>query len=325
MFLERNGRHVAPSISALMKHLFVEGLWRSVERKAGNELIRELAAGRYTSFPFISPDTFRALADIVIEDAEVKRREKLSERHILYFDLAEVEGTEATYQELPALGLLDEVLTSIAAPPVLIMSHGDFAPSAQIMSDLESRCHRVYSINILQETEKTKAIPLGLENLYRNRNGRLADYHHAFEDPYGGERTQMVFAAFSAENNRPIRSKVLKQLGESRFPSPRGRLTPEKYRDQVRRTKFVLSPPGRGFDCHRTWEAIYLGAIPVVLAGSLAPGLETSLPIYSVHSYGDFLALDDESLEAIFIEFRSKNPGSAYMPSWASVITADAG
>jgi len=303
-----------------MKHLFVEGLWRSVERKAGNELIRELAAGRYTSFPFISPDTFRALADIVIEDAEVKRREKLNERHILYFDLAEVEGTEATYQELPALGLLDEVLTSIADPPVLIMSHGDFAPSAQIMSDLESRCHRVYSINILQETEKTKAIPLGLENLYRNRNGRLADYHHAFEHPDAAERTRMVFAAFSAENNRPIRSKVLKQLGESRFPSPRDRLTPQEYRDQVRRTKFVLSPPGRGFDCHRTWEAIYLGAVPVVLEGSLALGLLINLPIHSVNSYSDFLAHSDIHLEGIFHELQLRVRVEAFMPHWVNQI-----
>jgi hypothetical protein len=29
-------------------------------------------------------------------------------------------------------------------------------------------------------------------------------------------------------------------------------------------SQFVLSPPGNGADCHRTWEAIYLGAIPIV-------------------------------------------------------------
>ena len=29
--------------------------------------------------------------------------------------------------------------------------------------------------------------------------------------------------------------------------------------------RFVLSPPGHGLDCHRTWEAILLGAIPIVV------------------------------------------------------------
>lgn len=27
---------------------------------------------------------------------------------------------------------------------------------------------------------------------------------------------------------------------------------------------FVASPAGNGLDCHRTWEAIYLGVVPIV-------------------------------------------------------------
>ena len=38
------------------------------------------------------------------------------------------------------------------------------------------------------------------------------------------------------------------------------------YRQLLLRSKYVLSPPGNGPDCHRTWESIYLGAIPIVLA-----------------------------------------------------------
>jgi hypothetical protein len=29
---------------------------------------------------------------------------------------------------------------------------------------------------------------------------------------------------------------------------------------------FVISPPGHGLDCHRTWEALALGCIPITLA-----------------------------------------------------------
>ena len=42
--------------------------------------------------------------------------------------------------------------------------------------------------------------------------------------------------------------------------------------------KFILSPPGAGFDCHRTWEALYLGAIPIVKTSSLDP-LYKDLPV----------------------------------------------
>ena len=40
--------------------------------------------------------------------------------------------------------------------------------------------------------------------------------------------------------------------------------SPRDYRELVSKSQFVLSPPGNGADCHRTWEAIYLGAIPIV-------------------------------------------------------------
>ena len=40
------------------------------------------------------------------------------------------------------------------------------------------------------------------------------------------------------------------------------------YQD-VGNAKFVLSPPGNGLDCFRTWEALALGAIPVVQNSSL--------------------------------------------------------
>lgn len=34
-------------------------------------------------------------------------------------------------------------------------------------------------------------------------------------------------------------------------------------------SRFVVSPPGNGIDCHRTWEALALGAIPIVQNSSL--------------------------------------------------------
>lgn len=33
--------------------------------------------------------------------------------------------------------------------------------------------------------------------------------------------------------------------------------------------KFVLSPPGAGIDCYRTWESLIMGAVPIVVNNSL--------------------------------------------------------
>ena len=49
---------------------------------------------------------------------------------------------------------------------------------------------------------------------------------------------------------------------------------------------FVLSPEGGGLDCHRTWEALALGCIPIVKR-SVFSALFENLPVLIVDDWGD--------------------------------------
>ena len=49
---------------------------------------------------------------------------------------------------------------------------------------------------------------------------------------------------------------------------------------------FVLSPMGGGYDCHRTWEALCLGCIPIVKSSGLDP-LFADLPVLIVKNWSD--------------------------------------
>lgn len=49
---------------------------------------------------------------------------------------------------------------------------------------------------------------------------------------------------------------------------------------------FVASPLGNGMDCHRTWEALALGCIPIVKRTTLSPLFE-DLPVLQVEDYKD--------------------------------------
>ena len=49
---------------------------------------------------------------------------------------------------------------------------------------------------------------------------------------------------------------------------------------------FVLSPPGNGLDCHRTWEALVLGCIPIVKSSGLDPVFD-GLPVLIVKEWSD--------------------------------------
>ena len=58
---------------------------------------------------------------------------------------------------------------------------------------------------------------------------------------------------------------------------------PECY-DQMSKYKFILSPPGAGEDTHRTWEALYVGCIPIVKS-SLLNSLYEDLPVVIVDDW----------------------------------------
>jgi hypothetical protein len=68
------------------------------------------------------------------------------------------------------------------------------------------------------------------------------------------------------------------------------------------RYAFVLSPHGNGLDCHRTWEALNLGCIPIVKTSAI-DDLYTDLPVLIVNTWSE---VDDDLLTTTVERFRSK-------------------
>jgi hypothetical protein len=65
---------------------------------------------------------------------------------------------------------------------------------------------------------------------------------------------------------------------------------------------FVLSPCGMGIDCHRTWEALALGCIPIVKS-SLIDSIYDGLPVLIVDNWSD---ITFQLLNNTIIEFKYK-------------------
>lgn len=79
---------------------------------------------------------------------------------------------------------------------------------------------------------------------------------------------------------------------------------PKNHRDyliDLANSKFVLSPRGAGIDCHRTWEALLMGAIPIVKTSSIDPLFE-GLPVLIIQDWNeiteDFLHQKWEEMQA---------------------------
>ena len=70
------------------------------------------------------------------------------------------------------------------------------------------------------------------------------------------------------------------------YYEPRTTTRLESWRRQRFHHRFVLSPAGHGLDCHRTWEALCLGCIPIVRTSPLDV-LWEGLPVWVVNSWSE--------------------------------------
>ena len=71
---------------------------------------------------------------------------------------------------------------------------------------------------------------------------------------------------------------------------------------------FIISPHGGGLDCHRTWEALALGCIPIVKTSALDPLFE-GLPVWIVKEWSD---VSKKSMTHILKDFSNKNAIFSY-------------
>lgn len=82
---------------------------------------------------------------------------------------------------------------------------------------------------------------------------------------------------------------------------------------------FVISPPGVGLDCHRTYEALCLGCIPIVIGGFFN-SIFKDLPVLIVKSWSD---VTQELLNQTLIDFKDKpfNYEKLDLQYWTSQFT----
>ena len=94
------------------------------------------------------------------------------------------------------------------------------------------------------------------------------DYKEKWNQMQIGEHEQLLLVAFGARGDHLRRTKpknrqsilfTLQYKGFRNFL-----LTHEQYYMRLRNFKFVASPEGNGIDCHRTYEALMAGCIPIV-------------------------------------------------------------
>jgi len=92
----------------------------------------------------------------------------------------------------------------------------------------------------------------------------------------------------------------------------------EKYLEILSTYKFCISPPGRGMDTHRTWEALMMGTIPIMINTPLDYLFE-NLPVLFV---SDWNTVTEDFLNKKYTEITSKEYdfSTLYTDYWNKII-----
>lgn len=120
-----------------------------------------------------------------------------------------------------------------------------------------------------------------------------------------GSHDRLVFCGISSETDsirRPTgknRPSILSTLSKNGIANAR---TATFYQD-LPSYKFVISPEGNGIDCHRHYEALMAGCIPIIERNPLIEAKYAGCPILYTDDYSE---ITPEYLERVYREMKDR-------------------
>lgn len=283
----------------ILKMNFVEG-W-AVNRK--QQLDPEY---RKPNLPYITGDAFRNLADFIYDETNsILNSDAIPDKSIIFVGPYVLEHFfQYHHPRIPGKYILITHNTDDEAP----------GPYSQYLD--EEKIIAWFAQNVEKVVHpKLFTIPIGLGNRYCY-DVTLID-KMLKRSIAADTRDILVYMSFRPNTCPRERGRVIELFKNK--PFCRYSVTNyNKYIDNLKDSKFAFSPRGHGLDCHRTWEILYMGAIPIVKS-SASNEMFKDLPVLIVNDW-------DEVTEEFLIEsykgIRGKkhNLDKLFMDYWTNLI-----
>ena len=283
-------------------------LFRLWKRVTGNE--------RPSSYPYVTGDSFRALADHIHDETSL-------------IDPGKVMIGDVVFVSNPfLLSYLKNVHPRIKFPYVLIEHNGDENVDKEITDLLDEKIVRFYAQDVVAYHPKITPIPLALENLHIYVNGMTRDLNRLERRIRKNPpiRKNRIFFQFSIGTNPAERGPALEYF--SKHPcmeTVKYFLPPRIHWKKLSTYKFVASPPGHAIESCRTWEAMHMRTVPIIK--DFPPSryfAEIGLPVWVLKDWKELEEYDDKKLADKYEEFmKNANWEPLYMDFWIKMIRAD--
>lgn len=263
---------------------------------------------RGSSFPFISGDTFRFYCDYAFDD--ISRD----------LDPEKVKNKNTVFVKTDYLGdFFTRIHPKISSQYILVTHNSDLSISNEFQQYLEDdKIIAWFGQNVSDSrSSKIHPIPIGIANR-QYVHGDIKIFKEMCEIAPVQEKTILLYMNFSINTNTPERTYAYHYFLNESFVTVDSNKDFKSYLMDLACSKFVLNPPGNGFDNHRTWECLLMRAIPVQKASPIDKIFE-GLPIIIVNDWSE---INEEFLNEKYEEINNAkfNMEKLYASYWLCLL-----
>lgn len=240
----------------------------------------------------ITPDKFISLGQNCLSERRNCGVQLTSQKNIFFVktDLLD----QFFYNYLPNINYNFVLITHDADAPISerylpILNHPN------LIKWFGMNCHIIH--------DKLQPIPIGIANEcwpHGDKHSLLEIANREFN------KSGLIYSNFTEGTNLTERQSV-----NSIIRGLKGILvdtTKRNYQDyltEVKKHKFIISPPGNSVDCHRIWESIYIGTVPIVLK-SIPMVYFKDCPILFIDKWEDLFNMDLKEKYSTIIQRSNK-------------------
>jgi len=221
----------------------------------------------------------------------------------------------------------EQVLPQLNHRFVLITHNSDAEVDARFWAALaDPRIVHWYAMSVKVEHPKLTPVPAGVANAMWPHGDVNALVAAAAAAP--AERKPVVYCNFDVRTNPGFRTPLRERLARSDVTWMAPVRPYADFLGDMASCRWCVSPPGNSFDAHRTWEALYLGVVPIVTRTRPTEMLHSGLPVILVDDLGAidraFIAREQAALESRSFEFEKLTMRYWYKRVTASIAASGA-
>jgi len=173
---------------------------------------------------------------------------------------------------------------NIETPYILFTHNGDLPVDDNYLRYMDNpNLLKWYGQNIMTHHPKLVSIPIGLGNEIWDHGDEKVFSEVICQNII---KERLIYVNFDVNTNRHERKYCLSELNQKGLEMGE-KLPFKQYLQEVSKSYFVVSPNGNGVDCHKTWESLYLGTIPVVTK-SINIDFYKDYPIIKIDDWSKF-------------------------------------